>query len=296
MIPGFKTFDIQQELLGFTQMMKQQSDLRIEHENLVKFNQNFSNIDQIQFPVPINSNQNVLIETFAHGIHLKEIMNLKFTPFNDEIVHLGLKTMVKMMLNDNFLHADLHPGNILVSFTDQSKRGDKSIANDFYKTFDGCEPLKRLELLESVKTLGFSPNLVVLDAGLVTQLSKKQYSALVDVTNAALESDANKVAEIFVSESKNPAGVIDQESLASKLENLIEGICLEESGTLLFSKLDSVKIVGSFIDLVRDHNLSLYGEYIGLLVSCLTVEGIGRTMVQNDFDMLPILSEAACND
>ena len=276
-------------------MMKDQVDLRIEHDNLIKFAQNFSNIDQINFPVPLKSNRNVLIETFAHGIHLKDIIQLKSTPFNDEIVKLGLKTVAKMMLQDNFLHADLHPGNILVSFVHESK-GARSISSEFYKTFESCHLLKRVEILKSLKDEGYSPNFVVLDAGLVTQLSDKQFSSLVNVTNAALNSDARKMADIFVSESKNPKGVLDQESLVLKLEKILDRISLEDSGTLLFSQLDSAKVVGSFIDLVRDHNLRLYGEYIGLLVSCLTIEGIGRTLVQNDFDLLPLLSEAVCGD
>lgn len=289
LIPSFGTFDIVQELETFSKMMKDQLDLRIEHDNLIRFSKNFSSIDQIQFPVPIKSNQSVLLESFALGIHLKDLMNLD-TSFNDEIVNLGLKTVVKMMLKDNFLHADLHPGNILVSFVDNK---DQSVSGKFYKTFQENDHSKRVELLNSLKTQGFSPNLVVLDAGLVNQLSDKQYSSLVNVAHAAIDSDAVKMTEIFVVESKNPSGVLDQKLLELKLGKMINSLSLEDSGTLLFSSLDAAKIVGSFIDLVRDHNLLLYGEYIGLLVSCLTVEGIGRSLVKNDFDLLPILSEAA---
>jgi aarF domain-containing kinase len=288
LLPTSHVFDIEQELETFSRMMKDQVDLRIEHSNLVNFSQNFSSTDQIQFPVPIKSNQNVLLESFAYGIHLKEFMSLE-TPFNDEIVNLGLKTVVKMILKDNFLHADLHPGNILVSFKDKSNQIAPSTVYDlFYKS----EQITRLNLLKSLKDDGFSANLVVLDAGLVTKLSEKQYSSLVNVTNAALDSDSVKMANIFVSESKNPQGVLDQKSLQLKLCKMLHNASLEDTGTLLFSKLNAANIVGSFVDLVRDHNLLLYGEYIGLLVSCLTVEGIGKSLAQNDFDLLPILSEA----
>jgi aarF domain-containing kinase len=269
-------------------MMQDQVDLRIEHSNLSTFLRNFSSIDQIQFPVPIKSNQNVLLESFACGIHLKDFMELE-TPYNDEIVNLGLKTVVKMMLKDNFLHADMHPGNILVSFKDKSNQVAPS---SVYESFYGSEKVAKLELLHTLKKNGFSPNLVVLDAGLVTKLSDKQYASLVNVTNAALNSDPVKMANIFVSESKHPQEVLDQKSLQVKLGKMLLNISLENSGTLLFSQLDAANIVGSFINLVRDHNLRLHGEYIGLLVSCLIVEGIGKSLVQNDFDLLPILSEA----
>ena len=35
-------------------------------------------------------------------------------PFNTQIVALGVDTYLKMLLTDNFVHTDLHPGNILV--------------------------------------------------------------------------------------------------------------------------------------------------------------------------------------
>lgn len=34
--------------------------------------------------------------------------------FNTQIVALGVDTYLKMLLEDNFVHTDLHPGNILV--------------------------------------------------------------------------------------------------------------------------------------------------------------------------------------
>ena len=36
------------------------------------------------------------------------------SPFNTQIVSLGVDTYLKMLLADNFVHTDLHPGNIMV--------------------------------------------------------------------------------------------------------------------------------------------------------------------------------------
>jgi aarF domain-containing kinase len=52
-----------------------------------------------------------------------------------------MDAFLKMMLVDNFVHADLHPGNILV---DEGRDGSNS-----------------------------SPQVVLLDVGLITQLSEK---------------------------------------------------------------------------------------------------------------------------
>ena len=286
--PYFKTFDIQQELETFGQMMTDQLDLRVEHDNLLEFEKNFRKIDQIQFPIPIKSSKHVLLESFMRGIHLKDILKLKCAPFNDEIVQLGLQAIVKMILKDNFLHTDLHPGNILVSFS----KDDEQILPKFYQDFESVNSSERLNLLEKLKNSGFSTRLVILDAGLVTKLSENQYSSLLNITSAALESDAEKMTDIFISESKSPESVINRDLLTLKLNSLLHDINFQGSGALLFSELNSMKIVNSFVELVRDHRILLYGEYIGLLVSCLTVEGIGKSLDQNDFDIMPILVEA----
>ena len=55
------------------------------------------------------------------------------SPFNTQIVSLGVDTYLKMLLADNFVHTDLHPGNIMVRIrgvspekTRQEKKKDKT--------------------------------------------------------------------------------------------------------------------------------------------------------------------------
>ena len=36
------------------------------------------------------------------------------SPYNTQIVALGVDTYLKMLLADNFVHTDLHPGNIMI--------------------------------------------------------------------------------------------------------------------------------------------------------------------------------------
>lgn len=44
------------------------------------------------------------------------------SPFNTQIVSLGVDTYLKMLLADNFVHTDLHPGNIMVRIRGVSHR------------------------------------------------------------------------------------------------------------------------------------------------------------------------------
>jgi aarF domain-containing kinase len=58
------------------------------------------------------------VETFEEGEPLANFLNSN-TKRSEEKTHLarlGLKAYLKMMLIDNFVHADLHPGIVYVLF------------------------------------------------------------------------------------------------------------------------------------------------------------------------------------
>jgi hypothetical protein len=55
----------------------------------------------------------VLVETFEPGASIAYHIACP-SPLNTQVVALGVDTFLKMLLTDNFVHTDLHPGNILV--------------------------------------------------------------------------------------------------------------------------------------------------------------------------------------
>lgn len=59
----------------------------------------------------------MLVETYEEGIKLTSVLQHNtFTPEErHRIASLGLKGFFHMMLIDNFIHGDMHPGNLLVS-------------------------------------------------------------------------------------------------------------------------------------------------------------------------------------
>ena len=48
---------------------------------------------------------------------------------NTQIVALGVDTYLKMLLADNFVHTDLHPGNILVRVRGVRPQPDKFVVS-----------------------------------------------------------------------------------------------------------------------------------------------------------------------
>jgi aarF domain-containing kinase len=93
-----------------------QVDFTQEGEQLEQFNNNFRKWDYVAFPRPILAHPAALIETFEEGVPLAQFTRgqEEGSFMNRMLAKLGLSVVLKMMLVDNLVHADLHPGNILV--------------------------------------------------------------------------------------------------------------------------------------------------------------------------------------
>ena len=58
------------------------------------------------------------------------------SPFNTQIVSLGVDTYLKMLLADNFVHTDLHPGNIMVRIRGVSLEKRRTQVYTFWHYFN----------------------------------------------------------------------------------------------------------------------------------------------------------------
>lgn len=117
-IPTMVWLSLPDEVAVFGGMMRLQLDLRIEAANLTMFQHNFRERTMASFPVPYTefTTRDVLVEEFAQGVPLADFLELGGGVFQKDIAGEGLDAFLRMLLLDNFVHADLHPGNIMVRF------------------------------------------------------------------------------------------------------------------------------------------------------------------------------------
>jgi aarF domain-containing kinase len=308
-IPTIEWLSLPDEVDQFGQMMKLQLDLRIEAANLSRFRNNFKDRTTAWFPFPYTEfcTRNVLIEEFAHGIPLADFIANGGGVFQHDIASEGLDAFLRMLLIDNFVHADLHPGNIMVRFyeADQpSLRLRRTSENPGMRhQADATEQvLSRLRPYRHNKELwnaelaridheGFRPQLIFIDTGLVTELNATNRRNFLDLFRAVAEFDGYKAGHLMCERCRQPDAVLDKEVFALKMQHLVLGV---KSRTLALGNVKIGDILQQVLGMVRQHHVRLEGDFVNVVISILLLEGIGRSL-NPDVDLLssslPILRQ-----
>ncbi|KAK5635405.1 hypothetical protein RRF57_011117 [Xylaria bambusicola] len=206
-------------------------DLRIEAANLAKFRKNFKDRSTAWFPFPYLefTTREVLIEEFAQGIPLADFLENGGGAFQRDIAHEGLDAFLRMLLIDNFVHADLHPGNIMKP---HFKLKSNEQVNPEEQPDVTEEVLSRLRPyrkkndkaaweaeLSKIDAEGFRPQLIFIDTGLVTELNNTNRRNFLDLFRAVAEFDGYKAGHLMCERCRQPEAVIDKEIFALKMQH-----------------------------------------------------------------------------
>lgn len=218
-----------------------------------------------------------------------------------------------MLLLDNFVHADLHPGNIMVKFY---KPTTKTLLRSLWaRFFDNAEPdqasligktstdishkLRSVshdhdawhDELEKLEEEGYQPEIVLLDTGLVTTLDGDNRKNFLDLFQAVAEFDGYKAGRLMVERCKSPELVEEPETFALKIQHLVLSV---KSKTFSLAQIRISDILSEVLSAVRTHHVRLEGDFVNTVISILLLEGIGRQL-DPDMDLfkgaLPILRQ-----
>jgi len=96
-----------------------QLDFFIEARNNRRFRENFRDEHEVVFPEVMTelSSERILCMSFIEGTKILGVGQTRSDP--KRIARLGMHALMKMIFEDGFVHADLHPGNILITTDDR---------------------------------------------------------------------------------------------------------------------------------------------------------------------------------
>lgn len=103
--------DIVEEFKSYTN-----KELNFEHEakNIKRFCKNFKGYEHVKIPKVYEeySSKNVIVMEYLNGIN---ILRESKTKLGKNIIKIITDSVYKMIFEDRFFHADLHPGNIFIN-------------------------------------------------------------------------------------------------------------------------------------------------------------------------------------
>ncbi|PGH13715.1 Atypical/ABC1/ABC1-C protein kinase [Polytolypa hystricis UAMH7299] len=295
-IPTMEWLSLPDEVHQFGGMMRLQLDLRIEATNLSLFRENFKTRITAWFPYPYleYTTREVLVEEYAQGIPLAAFLESGGGVFQKEIAQEGLDAFLHMVLIDNFVHADLHPGNIMVRFYKpgqldlslRTRRGKPS-GKPSQKAIDDTEavlarlrphrkdPEKWNAVLSEIDAEGYRPQLIFIDTGLVTELNKVNRENFLALFRAVAEFDGYRAGHLMVERCRQPDAVLDAEIFALKMQHLVLAV---KGRTFALGNVKIGDVLYQVLSMVREHHVRLEGDFVNVVISILLLEGIGRSL------------------
>lgn len=113
----FPRFEPRMVIREFCYYTLREADLRLEADNAETFAANFRDLHDIAFPKIYRrySNRDLLCMELFEGVRPNDPEATQL-PLEDRqrLVELGAQSIIRMLYQDGFFHADLHPGNLIV--------------------------------------------------------------------------------------------------------------------------------------------------------------------------------------
>ncbi|KAK9817109.1 hypothetical protein WJX72_009682 [[Myrmecia] bisecta] len=263
-LPGLADLRLEDSVAQFGAPLKEQLDLQQEARHLDRFNRNFRKWRHLSFPKPIHPlvAPDVLVETFEEGRLISNYVNNPGHRHSAALANLGLDCYLKMLLTDNFVHADLHPGNIMVRMQDPNTLWGRVSTFLHWDT---------------------KPQLVLLDVGMVAELTRQDQMNLVSFFKAITSKDGHALAQNILGFSENQT-CPQPEAFVQDMTHLFDGLDLDT-----ISEKTS-EIIGDMMEKIRQHQVSLKGVVSTVVVTTMVLEG-WSTKLNPDIKIMNALKE-----
>eukprot|EP00397_Hematodinium_sp_SG-2012_P004868 GEMP01004883.1.p1 GENE.GEMP01004883.1~~GEMP01004883.1.p1 ORF type:complete len:541 (+),score=94.69 GEMP01004883.1:54-1676(+) len=267
LFPSIKVLSGPEMVSQFCAFMRAQMDMRIEARNLDRFNADFEHAEMLRFPRVKRPwvASDVLVESFedAHLVsdHLFDRSKLArtysasrkmswphvcgddqgFAPTSDMSAkefrrELGEKTFqmfLTMLFDNNFLHGDLHPGNVMYTHMPIS--------------------------------------LIVLDCGLCIDVTRRDARNFADVLIAFMNGDGKQCGRLLIERTPGDRSRFLDEDVF--IEGVAEIVSDFHRQGLLMRQIRFAPHLGKLLRLVCRHHVVLEPNFVNIVLSITVCEG-----------------------
>ena len=178
--------------------------------------------------------RDVLVEDFVAGVPVLEYFKTHQAE-GKELARRGTEAVLKMVLHHNFVHGDLHPGNLLVDDTGR---------------------------------------LIFLDAGICVEIPDKTHEVMVRVLRAMLENDGDAAARLLLATDRHAAEARDAGSDARETA-FVKGFSDFVERTRHQPVFDSLSsYVGDVCRLAVSNRVALDASFVSMALAVKIMEGL----------------------
>ena len=321
LLPSLRFMSLSGCVNEFSDLLLSQLDLLKEGQNLVQFTKNFQRTwnkkqnECISFPTPLleMSSKDVLVETYEEGVSLSQWLQERelFSSSSHsrterqqkveaKIADIGARSFFEMVLVHNFIHSDLHPGNILIARKKKTTTEQKASLFSLFSFFGEKNASKsehstttsnnndRVEEGEEDEI-----RLIYLDVGLTTVLRKQSRNNFIALFSAVASGQGRHAAELMVERSHDPSTCVDMEGFVNGMTVVIESAVKQSDKGFNLGDVRIGEVLMSVMTLCQKHHVKVDDTMAQLVSSIALLDGIGRQLApeRDLFDTaLPVLS------
>ncbi|GMT20674.1 hypothetical protein PFISCL1PPCAC_11971, partial [Pristionchus fissidentatus] len=304
-VPSMKYLDPFGAINQFEMVLRRQVDLRNEARALEKFGKNFDpQVTGVKFPIVLAYNKNAIVETFEEGMYINRLIADEKDPdasqagqhYGEERLHsrqspavrrrialIGARALLKMLFVDNFVHGDLHPGNILIRFNDNAETlpgvHRAHIEEGFFDRIVDtlCSLVRvsrspRLRFTDSPYTED-EPTLVLLDTGIAISETPNNLRNLKELMRAIVEKRGYEVGQLLLSRTEEQH-CEDPEKFCNQVADLITKA--RECTSLRLLNISG--LLSQLFSIVSEHRVKLDSSFTTIVLSMMVLEGFGRSL------------------
>lgn len=148
------------------------------------------------------------------------------------------------LFEDNFVHADLHAGNIV--------------------------------LREVKSSWGFKhPQLVLLDAGLTVELVPQDRKDFLALFKAVIDNDGHEAARLMMSRQGADSPVLQPDVYEREMAQIINYV---HKNGLRLKKINVSDLLREVLRLSYEHNVKLESRFVTVVVAIMLAEGMGSRL------------------